>query len=59
MRPRTVAVLGGLFVVCGGLILFGVSISSSGGTLSEAWVSETPRDNQRNHHAVGIGPHGA
>jgi len=58
MRPRTVAVLGGLLVVFGGLIVFGLSISSSGGTLNEAWVSDTPRDNQVNHHAVGVGPDG-
>jgi outer membrane protein assembly factor BamB len=58
MRSRTVAVLGGLLVVFGGLIVFGLSISSSGGTLNEAWISDTPRDNQVNHHAVGVGPDG-
>jgi len=58
MRPRTVAVLGVLVVLFGGLIVFGLGISSSGGTFSEAWVSDTPRDNQVNHHAVGVGPDG-
>ncbi len=32
---------------------------SSGGELTERWVSETPRDNEVNHHAVGVGPDGA
>ena len=58
MRPRTVAVLGGLLVVLGGLIVLGLSISSAGGTLDEVWISDTPRDNQLNHHAVGVGPDG-
>jgi outer membrane protein assembly factor BamB len=58
MRPRTVAVLGGLLVLLGGLIVFGLGVSSTGGTLDEAWVSDTPRDNEVNHHAVGVGPDG-
>lgn len=58
MRLRTVAVLGGLLVLLGALLIFGLGISSSGGTLSEAWVSDTPRDNEVNHHAVGVGPEG-
>lgn len=58
MRPRTVAVLGGLLVVFGGLIIFGMTNPSAGGTLDEAWISDTPRDNQLNHHAVGVGPDG-
>jgi outer membrane protein assembly factor BamB len=51
-------VLGGLLILFGGLIVFGLGVSSSGGTLNEAWVSDTPRDNQVNHHAVGVGPNG-
>jgi outer membrane protein assembly factor BamB len=58
MRLRTVAVLGGLLVLLGALMIFGLGISSSGGTLSEAWVSDTPRDNEVNHHAVGVGQEG-
>jgi outer membrane protein assembly factor BamB len=57
MRPRTGIVTAGLIVIFGGLVVFGLVISS-GGTLSEAWVSDTPRDNQVNHHAVGVGPDG-
>lgn len=57
MRPRTGLVIAGLIVIFGGLVVFGLVVSS-GGTLSEAWVSDTPRDNQVNHHAVGVGPDG-
>jgi len=57
MRPRTGIITAGLIVIFGGLVVFGLVISS-GGTLSEAWVSDTPRDNQVNHHAVGVGPDG-
>lgn len=58
MRLVTVVVLGGLFVLFGALVVFGLGLSSTGGTLTEVWVSETPRDNQVNHHAVGVGPDG-
>lgn len=54
MRPRTVVAFAGLVVLLGGLVAFGL-IVSSGGTLEEAWVSDTPRDTQGNHHAVGVG----
>jgi len=39
------------------LALVGLGFSS-GGELTERWVSETPRDNEVNHHAVGVGPEG-
>lgn len=58
MRLRTVAVLGGLLLFLGALVIYGLGAGVSGGTLTETWVSETPRDNVRNHHAVGVGPHG-
>lgn len=58
MRLRTGAVLAGLFVLLGALVVFGIGASPSGGTLEERWVSDTPRDNVRNHHAVGVGPDG-
>ncbi len=58
MRPRTVVVLGGLFILLGGVLLFGLGIGTSGGSLDETWVSDTPRDNEVNHHAVGVGPDG-
>jgi outer membrane protein assembly factor BamB len=52
-----VALLGALAAV----IVTAVAVpgSTSGGIgLEERWVSDTPRDNQRNHHAVGVGPAG-
>lgn len=58
MRPRTAAGLGGLLVLLGGVLLLGLGAGSSGGTLTEAWISDTPRDNEVNHHAVGVGPEG-
>lgn len=57
MQLRTVAVVAALLAVLGGVAAFGVAVS--GGTLEEAWVSDTPRDNERNHHPVGIGPDGS
>ena len=57
MRHRTLFVL---FVVSGALValaLVGLGFFS-GGELTERWVSETPRDNEFNHHAVGVGPEG-
>jgi outer membrane protein assembly factor BamB len=57
MRRRTAGVLASVLVVLGALVVFGL-VASSGGTLEEAWVSDTPRDNQVNHHAVGVGPDG-
>lgn len=57
MRLRTGVVLAGPLVLFGGLIVFGLG-GLSGGTLSEAWVSDTPRDNRVNHHAVDVGPDG-
>lgn len=57
MRLHTAVVLGGLVVLLGALVL-GVGVPSSGGDLAERWVSETPRDNEVNHHAVGVGSAG-
>lgn len=59
MRTRTAVVLGGLLVVLGGLLVVGVGALGAapfGGSFEEAWVSDTPRDNQFNHHAIGAGP---
>ncbi|MFB6301858.1 MAG: FG-GAP-like repeat-containing protein [Haloferacaceae archaeon] len=58
MRPRTAVALGGLLVLLGGLLVLGLGPGGSGGTLDEAWVSDTARDNEVNHHAVGVGPDG-
>lgn len=58
MRLATVLAL---LVLFGGLAVFavfGVGLLGQAGTLEEAWVSETARDNQVNHHAVGVGPTG-
>lgn len=54
MQLRTVAVVAALLLLLGGAGIFG--IATSGGTLEETWVSDTPRDNERNHHPVGVGP---
>ena len=58
MRPRTVIAVVGFVAILGGLVVFGLTVWSSGGTLDETWVSDTPRDTDINHHAVGVGPDG-
>jgi hypothetical protein len=61
MRVRTAVVLGGLLAVLGaGLVvgLGGIGASPFGGTFEESWVSDTPRDNEFNHHAIGAGADG-
>lgn len=57
METRTAVALGGVVVLLGALAAFAVGVSS-GGQLTEAWVSDTPRDTEANHHAVGVGPRG-
>jgi outer membrane protein assembly factor BamB len=57
METRTAVVLGGLVVLLGALAVFAVEVPSGAG-FTEAWVSDTPRDNDVNHHAVGAGPAG-
>lgn len=56
MRPLTGLVLAALVVLLGGAAVFALGGAPAQGDLSEQWVSETPRDNQRNHHAIGVGP---
>lgn len=56
MRPRTVVAGAGLLVL---LVSVVVGAGVTGGTLEELWVSDTPRDNERNHHPVGVGPNAA
>ena len=58
MRPRTVIAVVGFVAILGGLVVFGLTVWSSGGTLDETWVSDTPRDTDINHHAGGVGPDG-
>jgi outer membrane protein assembly factor BamB len=52
VRPRTIAVAGVLFVVLAAIAV--VTFAGSGGSLEEQWISDTPRDNEVNHHAVGV-----
>jgi outer membrane protein assembly factor BamB len=57
MRRRTVLALVAVCGLLGGIAVFGLG-AASGGDLTERWVSDTPRDNDVNHHAVGVGPAG-
>jgi outer membrane protein assembly factor BamB len=57
VRLRTLAVVASLLAVLAGIGALG--IAASGGRLDEAWVSDTTRDNERNHHAAGVGPNGS
>ncbi|MFC4356749.1 PQQ-binding-like beta-propeller repeat protein [Halobium salinum] len=50
-----VALAGGVGWVGG---VGGIPGLDAGGTLTERWVSDTARDTQTNHHAVGVGPEG-
>ncbi len=57
MRPATAVVVVGLLAGLVAIATLGVVFESAdGGELSVRWVSETPRDNEVNHHAVGVGP---
>jgi outer membrane protein assembly factor BamB len=46
-----------VFVALAALVGVGLGLAG-GGELTEQWVSDTPRDNRANHHAVGVGPEG-
>lgn len=52
MRPRTVLAVALLTVTLAGLAVVGLGLG--GTTLTEQWVSDTERDNQRNHHPIGV-----
>ncbi len=58
MRRRTGLGLVVVFVALAALVGVGMALAG-GGELTEQWVSDTPRDNRVNHHAVGVGPDGA
>ncbi|WP_246989616.1 outer membrane protein assembly factor BamB family protein [Halorientalis marina] len=58
MRLRTVVVLVGLCAALGAAVFLGLGSSAGSGAFAEAWVSDTPRNNSVNHHAVGVGPAG-
>ncbi|GGN92936.1 PQQ-binding-like beta-propeller repeat protein [Haloarcula pellucida] len=56
MRPRTTLVA---LLVCGALAaVLAVGVTANGGALAQTWVSDTARQNEVNHHAVGVGPRG-
>ena len=57
MRRRTGLALAAVFGLLALVVVVGVGFTPSGG-LTEQWVSDTPRENEINHHAVGIGPAG-
>ena len=57
MRLRTVLAVFAITALLAGLVVFG--LGAGGGTsLSERWVSDTARDNEVNHHPIGVGPDG-
>jgi len=58
MRLRTGVTLTVLCVVLGAVVYLGLGSSTTGGGFEETWISDTPRNNTVNHHAVGIGPEG-
>lgn len=51
MRPLTLGVAAVVLLALVGLAALG--LADTGSTLEERWVSDTPRDNRANHHAVG------
>jgi len=54
MRFRTLIVAGLLVASLTGVVALG--LSDGGGRLSQQWISDTARNNEVNHHAVGVGP---
>jgi outer membrane protein assembly factor BamB len=58
MRTVTAAVLVVVSVALGAVVIYGLGFTSSGGQLGETWTSDTARETQFNHHAVGVGPDG-
>jgi len=58
MRARTVAAAALVVAALAGVVVLGVGISTDGGDLTEEWTSDTPRQNERNHHAVGASEDG-
>ena len=57
MRHRTVLVFVGLIALLGAAAVFAIA-PAAGGDLTVRWISDTSRDNQFNHHAIGVGPQG-
>jgi len=56
MRPRTVVAIVVIVALLGGATVLGLNLqATSGGSLSEAWTSDTATDIQGNHHTPAIG----
>lgn len=58
MRLATAVVLAVVLASLGAVALFALGSTAGDGQLTEQWVSDTARDNEFNHHAVGVGPAG-
>ena len=58
MRVRTAAAVAVVVAALAGVVLLGVGSPADGGDLTERWVSDTPRQNERNHHAIGASADG-
>ncbi len=56
MRLRTAVAVLAVLALLGTVVVVGLGLAPTGGSMEVAWVSDTPRDNVRNHHAVGVGP---
>ncbi|WP_254272040.1 PQQ-binding-like beta-propeller repeat protein [Haloarcula marina] len=56
MRPRTALAAVLCCVALASVAVAGVA--ADGGALTQTWVSDTARENEVNHHAVGVGPRG-
>ncbi|MDS0283410.1 FG-GAP-like repeat-containing protein [Haloarcula onubensis] len=56
MRPRTALTAALCCSLLAGVVVAG--LAAGGGTLTQTWSSDTARDNEVNHHSVGVGPGG-
>lgn len=56
MRLQTVAAVLALAALLGTVLVVGLGVAPTGGSLEVSWLSDTPRENVRNHHAIGVGP---
>lgn len=59
MRVRTAAAVAVVVAALAGVVLLGVGVPADGGDLTERWTSDTARQNERNHHAVGASADGS
>jgi outer membrane protein assembly factor BamB len=56
MRRRTAVAVLFVGLLLAGVLVVGLGLAPVGGSLEVEWLSDTPRENLRNHHAVGVGP---